>query len=206
MKKYTCLIDESGCSGFRFKKGASKRFVIASVMLDSKHEEHIIKEIEKLSFGISPEFKEFHYSKNGNRTRRKFLEYISKLDITCYIFICKKDLLKKTQAFKVKQSFYKCLFGYAINNFSRFIPESNIIIDKCSGDTFEKAVQYNLTNKFPSLNISHDCSRRCKLLQIADYFASCINDYCKNPNNTTKKEFYSLLKDKIEHIQVWPNN
>ncbi len=199
-------IDEAGCSGFKFRAGSSRYFVIGSVVIPPSSIEPINHQIDILKTTISPEFREFHFAKNGHRTRVKFLNLIATLDLKMYVFIVPKYLLKG-EGFRSKESFYKCLFGYALNNFKSHLQSATVLLDRCSGTSFENEVANNLQRKFPQTDIKHSAAVNQNTLQIADYAASTLFQYYESQHSEKQRRaqaYYEIIAPRVAHIQVWP--
>src|SRR3989339_1871214 len=104
------FIDESGDSGIKFKQGSSQFFTISLVVFQDEKEAQVcddrVKELKhELGWG---ETDEFHFLRNSDKVRRRFLEVIALSEFTYYgIVINKAALLREDHILLHKQAFYQ---------------------------------------------------------------------------------------------------
>lgn len=203
------FIDESGDTGFKFEHGSSQFFTVSLVMFKN-HDEAIkcdrsIADLKRrLGWNNSDEF---HFKRNSDKIRLKFLKNVSRFDFIYYSVIIDKTLFKyKAKEFKDREYFYSYICLQVIESTQRQLIQADIVIDKNGNSEFRNRLSKYLKKK---ININQKRIRKVKmqrseannLLQLADYIAGIINRSVINRKNNTD-EYRKILKTKEAGVKI----
>lgn len=203
------FIDESGDSGLKIEKGASKYFTIVLVVFEDNEEAIACDqriELLKRELGWNKQ-SEFHFKNNSERVREAFLKAVSPYNFFYYGIVLNKEKLWG-DGFKDKRSFYKYACGLIFENAKEKLDNAIIVIDESGTTDFRQQLQKYLKGK---INISTSkLIKKVKmqrsvsnnLLQLADYVAGSINRSVNKKKNSLK--FRKMISHREIYVQIWP--
>jgi len=218
-------VDESGDLGF--KSTSSKFFSIGYVFTINRHpflEKKIVERtLKRINSKKNQKQKipEFKFSNDSEKTRKKFLNVIKKMDIVVGAVCIRKDSvradLKDDPDFLYRYLVVDSIITVLVQNYfqiqdhynsvkfviDRRLSKLSIIAfnkyceDKTSFRTWEVSIHmdYHVT-------IAHENSQAVKMLQIADYIAGAIQQKFERGISI----YYEIISDKIKHTREWDNN
>lgn len=203
------FIDESGDTGFKFEHGSSQFFTMSLIIFEN-HDEAIKcnKSIADLKRGLGwNDSAEFHFKRNSDKIRIKFLKNVSKFDFAYYGIVIDKTSFKyKVKEFKNREYFYSYICFQVIESAQKQLIQADVVIDKNSNPEFMNRLSKFLKKK---ININQKRIKKIKmqrseansLLQLADYVAGIINRSVVNKKNNTD-EYRRILKAKEVGVKI----
>lgn len=199
------FIDDSGDTGFKFKRGSSAFFVISLIIFDDELEAEkaavAIKELRRLlSF---PDDVEFKFFKSSRINRKKFLQAVNPFKFKIRCLVVDKTIIRSEELRQNKNSFY----GYAIKTVLRYsgnsILNAKVKIDGSGDRIFRKSFLTYLRRQlnFGEKRIMKNCrlvdSKGNVLIQMADMISGAIRrSYDKRKADAT--EYKDIIKKHIE--------
>lgn len=191
------FIDDSGDCGSRYTKGSSEYFILSLVCIPEKDTENIDLEINKLKQKMGfPDSFEFHFRNNSHKQRLVFLKFLKRKNF--YVFSIILD--KQTNEFKNK----KDVITTSLFNLLSLVDQKKfpykIIIDEMLGKKQINLISRNIKQKFYSLKkVQEENSTNNNLIQIADYYAGCLNRYVQGKDN---EGYFQYLRNKQKKILI----
>lgn len=193
---YQTFTDESGDPGTDINKGASKYFVMSTVIFKDVLEIQILSaEIKKLARKLfKNDFHEFHFVNERPEHRYEFLKLISTYDFEIITF----------QIDKTNSSTSVNLYEIALQNIcSKISDKENSYTMKFDGKvsksykfSVEKSLRIFSKQKFTIHKIKFIDSKSDSMIQLADMVAGIIRRSFENNDDVTQKS-YNLIKGKI---------
>ncbi len=189
------FMDESGCTGLKFKRGSSPFFIITLVVIDSAEiAEKISAAIERLR--IKKDFwGEFHFQKLHKNLRRDFYVMLQNYPVKFYTII-----LDKSHSYvrgMEKNELYSEVANIVLD-----VPDLNgasLFVDKRADKEFRKEFDKSIRSKQNNgkdkrINkIKHKDWKENSLVQVADMICGAMNWYIQ------KKNDYYVMICKFEH-------
>ncbi len=203
------FIDESGDSGLKINNGSSRYFTIGLVVFEDADEATACdKRIQLLKREIGwPENSEFHFKRNSDLIKRKFLEAVTPYNFFYYGFVINKDPAKLYgEGFKNKESFYKYACGLVFENAKEKLNQAIIVIDESGNLDFRRSLAKYLRKKINNKMIKKVKMQRSEsnnLLQLADYVAGAINRSVQSKRKWSD-EYRKIIARREINVRVWP--
>lgn len=226
MPLVSVYIDESGDVGFTDK--SSEFFTIAYVFTinryPSEENKKIKRALKNVNHGIGQhknKLSEFKFSSNPEKTRKKFLREIKKLDVHIGVVCVSKDsvkqFLKEDSSLFYRYVVIENVISTLVNDYMltsdrynriKFIIDRSLsknsmksFNDYCEEKTAFKSYQKDRRMDVLPL-ISHEDSKLVPMLQVADYIASATQRKFARGDSS----YYDMISDKIEHKVKWDWN
>lgn len=205
------FIDESGDTGRKIEKGASKYFTISLVLFDDRDEANACDQrITLLRRELKlPENFEFHFVHNSKRIKLKFLEAIQPYQFVYFSVVIDKNPQKLWgPGFLTKESFYQYACQMVFTNAMPYLNEAIAILDKSGNPDFRNRLTKYLRKKLNKddkkiiKKIKQHRSSSNNLLQLADYISGIINRKIQGKKDW--EEFHKFITAKEIWIQIWP--
>lgn len=205
----TIFIDESGDTGFKLDSGSSPYFILSAVVFETSvaiiEASNRIQDL--LQEGRYNTNFEFHFGKNKEQTKIKFLEEVSQMQFYWYSICIDKSKIVSPQ---MKQNSYLLtkISTYLCNNFQNKAEKSKIIFDKKDSLNFyrqlSKALKWEFNQSGVKIKeiVSKD-SHKERLLQVADYIAGISHQRLKNPEYGNLL-YQKYIRKKEGRTQIWP--
>jgi len=204
------FIDESGDTGLKIKKGATKYFGIFMVVFEDNDEALACDqriELLRRELRLSADF-EFHFYKNSNRVREKFLKAILPYQFFYYGIVINKEKLFG-DGFNNKESFYKYASSLLFENAKEKLENAIVTIDESGRKLFKYQLasylkrKLNVKNNYKHIKkVKMQNSKGNNLLQLADMIAGAVNrSFNKKKDNC---RFRNIIKPREIYVQIWP--
>lgn len=207
------FIDESGDTGLKLDRGSSRYFAVSLVAFDDPEDATACDnriQLLKRELEWHPK-SEFHFKRNKDETRRKFLEAVSPYNFFYYGIVVDKDPAKLWgDAFKTKASFYQYVCGLVFESAREKLRDAIVVIDRSSSQDFQRKLSQYLKGKVerdPAMrlikSVKMQDSASNNLLQLADYVASIT---CRSIHNRKKRddEFRKIIAHREIFVQILP--
>lgn len=189
------FMDESGCTGLKFKRGSSPFFIITLVVIESAEvAEKISSAIERLR--VKKNFwKEFHFQKLHKNLRKDFYIMLQNYPVKFYTII-----LDKSHSY-VRDMEKNELYS-EVANIVLDVPDLNgasLFVDKRADKEFRKEFDRSVKGKQNNgkdkrINkIKHKDWKENSLVQVADMICGAMNWYTQEKN-----DYYNMIC-KFEH-------
>jgi Protein of unknown function (DUF3800) len=202
-------IDESGDTGRKIWKGASRWFVLSAVIVPEVADgcgqtcQYVSRYAHEHMYG-----QEIHFAHNSHQQHLKFFEYMQGTEyIHASVAIDKRKLLKRRPQILVsKMSVVQYAFDQLFSQIQPWLDDPLVLIDTNGQDWFNRALSRHLLNEFgPTLkgdlhaikNVKAVDSRREPLVQLADYVAGAVRHYVDDQYPSESFETYLADKGKI---------
>lgn len=198
------FIDDSGDSGFLFKKGSSKYFVISLVIFDDELEaEEVALQIKKLrrELKFSDEV-EFKFNKSRKKIRELFLSRVNPYKFRIRSIVIDKTLIESPQLQGDRNSFYSFAIKTVLKYNDGSILDAKVRIDGGGDRIFRKSFLSYLRRQLNSneKKIMKDCklidSKTNVLIQLADMVAGSIRRSYDSKSDSEK--YKHIIKKHIE--------
>lgn len=199
------FIDDSGDPGFKFEKGSTNLFVIASIIFsDDLEVERVgvsIKELKRiLKFSDDVEFK---FNKSSKKTREAFLRSINGFDFKIRCLIVDKRIIKSDKLKTDRNSFYSYAIKLLLENSGGSILNAKIRIDGSGDRVFRKRFltylrkQLNTKQKKVIKNCKLVDSKNNVLIQMVDMIAGSVKRF----HDKSKNDFAAYRNIIKRHIE-----
>lgn len=202
------LIDESGCPGFKLKKGSTPYFVVGMVIFkDFSQAEVASKTITELrrSLKINPEFK---FSKTRPAIKDKFFDAICQYTFEVRALVVDKNKLYSPKLRSDTSSFYNFFIKTLMQYDNRVLLNASIKIDGSGDKEFKKALTAYLRRSIGQEKIKKfkfTDSKSDNLIQLADMTVGAIaRSYSKNRKDSNR--WLDVLKKNGKIKNIWNFN
>lgn len=196
-------LDESGDTGFRFRHGSSRYFVVTLLLVDDPIPLHSAIDDLRTGLGLAPG-NEFKFQKSSNDVRESFLRMMRRQNFAARILVIDKTRITNPSS-KTRSSFYSVLVRSVLENDHGTINNAILILDESVQSKQRK--QQLSTYLRQSLNTDQNQRKitavRChashtdNLIQAADMISGAV--YAKYHQGNTR--YYDIIRIKIVHIQ-----
>lgn len=204
------FIDDSGDPGFKFDKGSSEYFVIASVIFDDELEaEKVAVRIKQLRRDLGfPDDVEFKFNKSRPEVREKFLSTINGFSFRVRCLVVPKKDIYSPELRSNKNSFYSYIIKMVLKHSDGSVVSAKIRVDGSGDRAFRKSFltylrkQLNQGDRKIVKNCKLVDSKKDVLVQMADMVAGAIRrsyEEDKKDRDTYKK----IVKRHIEDEWVF---
>lgn len=203
--KLLVLIDESGCPGFKLKKGSTPYFVVGMIIFrDYSQAEAASKKIEDLrkNFSIKPEFK---FSKTRSEIKDEFFEAICFYNFEVRALVVDKSKIYSTKLRTDTDSFYNYFVKSLMQNDGDSLLDASIKIDGSGDREFKNALNTYLRkqigqNKIKKFKFAD--SKKDSLIQLADMIVGAIaRSYNEQRSNANR--WLNMLERKGKIKNIW---
>lgn len=211
-KKTFAYIDESGNADLETtKEGASKYFIISSILVSQEKRNDLEKKIEKIrsKYFQTGEMKSSSVGKNNNR-RSKILTAINELDFKFYALCVEKERIYKDSGLKYKPSFFKFVNGKLYSLLFTSYLDIHIVADEHGSLEFKNSFK-NYIDKHHKPDIFYKSSFEIVnskdeiLVQLSDFIVGTIARIYENKGSAQlKEEYIKLISQKALSIDEWP--
>jgi len=223
MPTVSVYVDESGDMGFSEK--SSEFFTIGYAFTVNRFPDKENKTIKRVLKNINTAHKknipEFKFSANTDKTKKKFLKTVNKLDIELGVICISKDSVK-SELKKDPCRFYRftvidTIISHLVEDYIESYDHYNSIrftidrsLTKNAINSFneycEQKIHYKIKEKswkidFTSM-IHHEDSKNVPMLQVADYIASATQRYVVHGDSV----FYGMYANKLKYREKWDWN
>ena len=168
------FIDESGDTGFKFKKGSSRYYILAAVLIKEDKILTCEEEIKKFkNLHNLPDTFEFHFKQNTDRIRQAFWKHIKTLPIEISFIIVDKEKITATDRKKFLIQTYQKLFF----KLKTQLTNSTVINDTIGGKKFLQELTTSIKRACNNQTVrikkvKQESAKKNSLLQVADYIAA----------------------------------
>ncbi len=200
-------LDESGETGFKFRQGSSRFFVIALVLVDDSIPIHQAIHDFRLELGW-PETQEFKFVSTYPAAREGFFRAIRPYPFKVRSLVVHKERLIAPHMRK-KETFYNFLVKQVLHYDFGTISNATLIIDESFKGKDKKAAlttylrqQLNTPGEAAKkiTDVRYHESHRDNLLQVADMTVGAIARAYEKGDD----QYRRLLKGKLQDVWVFP--
>jgi hypothetical protein len=200
------FIDEAGDSGFRFRHGSTRFFVVACVVFDDP------LYVEQASVGIRllrrslgwVDSHEFKFNKNRKADRIAFLKHVQTYNFKVRAVIVDKTKITDAEVKRNKRKFYLTIIRDVLVHFGNRMDDAKIFLDGEDVKGQTQAVRVFLRQ---ALNKDRRCMKQFEpadsakevLVQLADMVAGSISRSL-NVEKTDHDAYLPLIESKLEDI------
>lgn len=199
------LIDESGCPGFKLKKGSTPYFIVGMVIFkDFCQAEAASKAIAglKQSLKINPEFK---FNKTHSSIKDKFFNEVCKYEFEVRALVVNKSKIYSPKLRNDADSFYNYFVKTLMQYDNDILFNAYIKIDGSGDKEFKKALSAYLRQSLGEYKIKKFKfvdSKNDYLIQLADMVVGAIaRSY--NENRTDNERWLKILKNNRKIKNIW---
>ena len=204
------FIDESGDTGLKIEKGATKYFIIVMVAFENNDEALACnKRIDLLRRELRlPQGYEFHFHSNSDRVREEFLRSVLPYQFFYYGIVVNKEKLFG-EGFKNKESFYKYTASLLFENAKDKLERAIVVIDESGRKLFKYQLASYLRKSINSFDKRHiykvkmQDSKRNNLLQLVDMVCGAVNRSFSVKKKDNQK-FRNMISPREIYVQIWP--
>ena len=204
------FIDESGDTGLKIEKGATKYFIIVMVAFEDNDEATACnKRIDLLRRELRlPEDYEFHFHSNSDRVREAFLRAVLPYQFFYYGIVVNKEKLFG-EGFKNKESFYKYTASLLFENAKDKLEHAIVVIDESGRKLFKYQLasylrkSINFFDKRRIYKVKMQDSKRNNLLQLVDMVCGAVNRSF-SVNKKDNQQFRKIINPREIYVQIWP--
>lgn len=204
------LIDESGCSGFKFGHGSSPFFTIVLLLfIDSNEAARAERRIVELrrALRVGERF-EFHFTKVRQDFREAFLRAVAPVDFSYFaVTVNKKELT--AGLFPREEALFRHACGLAFECAKPYLHHASVIIDGSAGRVFKRELSTYLRQRVRSerdvaliRKVKMEDSARNSLLQMTDMVCGAV------ARSFTARPDAEVCRNLISHREVvrlvWP--
>jgi hypothetical protein len=122
------FLDESGDTGFKFRRGSSDFFVVSIVITENPDAIDATMRTLRNSLGYR-EHHEFKFSKSNQRVREEFLRLVSRLPIRVRTVVIDKRLMNHP-SLSDQESFYEFVVKLLLSHSFAQLSDATLIIDE----------------------------------------------------------------------------
>lgn len=197
-------LDESGDTGFKFRHGSSRYFVVTLLLVDDPVPQHAAVEQLRTALRYPPGM-EFKFSSSSHAIREQFLGAIDPLSFKVRSLIVDKELLTSPQM-RRKETFYNYFVRLVLDYDYGSISKATLVLDESfKGRRSKEELRtylrrmLNTDDETPKLaRIVYHRSHSDYLLQVSDMVCGAI--YAKY--NKNEPRYHRMIR---RHIQdEWP--
>lgn len=200
-------LDEAGDTGFKFRQGSSRYFIITLLLVDDPIPIQAAIDDLRVQFGFAPR-NEFKFSHTRPNVRLAFLRMMRSQAILVRALIIDKPMIPQPPPWQ-GEAIYHYLVRLLLSNDDGAIQDAIVVLDESVKS--KKSKQLLATYLRRTLNIDpaspkvrgiryHD-SRSDNLIQAADMVSGAI--YAKYHRGDAS--FLNILRPKISALREWPS-
>ena len=121
-------LDESGDTGFRFRQGSSRYFIVTLLLVDDPIPIHTAVEELRVSLGFVPG-NEFKFNKASRDVRDSFFRMLGRQRWSARILVIDKTLMRQPPT-KARANFYHFVIQLVLQNEAGVIEDATLILDE----------------------------------------------------------------------------
>jgi Protein of unknown function (DUF3800) len=200
------FLDESGDTGFKFRRGSTQAFVIALVVVDNPAS--LDQAVERLrnQYGVKAR-DEFKFSATADKLKERFFHGIQDHDFYVRAIVIDKTMIY-SERLRQKHWFYNYVTKLVLNHDDGFINDATLVVDKrlpgiVDRRHFDTYLRRELNAGRRRLKaIRHHDSGRDNLLQVADMIAGAIH---RQYGPKQDASYLNLISQQISHpkTDIW---
>jgi hypothetical protein len=173
-------LDESGDSGFKFRQGSTRYFVIALLLVDDPIPIHAAIDGLRRELGFAPN-DEFKFNRSAAEIRLAFLRRLNRFDFSVRALVIDKTTMPRPQLGK-QETFYNYLVQLILAHDGGTIRDAVLVLDESVqsrrrqdrlGSYLRRALNTDPDTRRVR-DIVHHASHTDNLLQAADMVAGAI--------------------------------
>jgi hypothetical protein len=194
-------LDESGDAGFEFKRGSSRYFVVALMLVDDPRPLREAVSTYRREIGW-PKHREFKFAKASHEIRRDFLSAIRFQPLTIRCLVVDKEALLVADP-RVRRDAYVAMIRSALQEALQDVTMAHVIIDESFEGRSKKAsfssdLRHAVSNPTGRgartlRAVSYRRSRSDDLLQAADMIVGAIAYAHKHDNHVYRRIIQSKI-------------
>lgn len=202
-------IDESGDPGFKLNRGSSRYFVVSLVVFEENEDAVACSQRIDLLRNEMNWSGEFHFYRNSDSARRKFIEAIAPYNFFYYGIVIDKTQITPNM-FPDKYSFYKYACGLVFENAKDKLQNATVVIDRSGGMAFRRELakylkrQLNRNGDLIIKKVKLQRSDENNLLQLADYIAGILNRHVQGKKKFAT-DYHKIIGHREIKVDVWPH-
>jgi len=199
-------IDESGDTGFKFRTGSSRYFVVALLLVDDPIPLHQAVHDVRLHLG-KPEEYEFKFMRAPHEMRQAFFRAIQPCRYSVHALVVDKQRLTVPNL-RGKDKFYDYVVRLPFSDGAAPLVDAHLVIDESFKGKSRQALLTTYLQR--ALNVGaakkiadvayHD-SRRDNLLQVVDMVVGAI----ARTHEKGDSQYQRLFRRKIRAVQLFPS-
>lgn len=199
------LIDESGCPGFKLKKGSTPYFVVGMVIFkDFSEAEEASKKIAELrqTLKVNPEFK---FSKTRAKVKDDFFHSLCHYNFQVRALVVNKNNLYSRELRNNTDSFYNFFVKTVMQYDDKTLANASIKIDGSGDKEFKTALNNYLRQSIGGQKIKKFKfvdSKKDNLIQLADMIVGAIARNYSGKRKETNR-WLNMLKKKGKIQNIW---
>lgn len=207
------FVDESGDAGRKTESGSSRYFVVAVVTFEENDDANACDQritALRTELRLASTY-EFHFSKNSDWVKERFLEAVAPFAFSYHVFALNKDRRVLTgPGFGHKESLYKFTARMTFENAKPYLDSTTVILDRSGDRKFRDEIAVYLRRRIndregpPRIKkVKIQRSDGNNLLQLADYVAGVSARFLNGkPDGEEWRQRY-LATHRITE-RVWP--
>jgi hypothetical protein len=200
------FLDESGDTGFKFRRGSTQVFVIALVVVnDPAPLDHAVERIHQ-QYNLPSRY-EFKFSETADRLKERFLRGIQDYDFFVRAIVIDKTMIY-SERLREKHWFYNYVTKLVLKHDDGLIHEATLVVDKrlpgiVNRQHFDTYLRRELNSGHRRIKeIKHQDSARENLLQVADMIVGAIH---RRYGPKQEASFLNLISRQLAHPRsdIW---
>lgn len=201
-------LDETGDTGFRFRHGSSKYFVITLLLVEDPIPIQAAIDGLRRRLGFGP-LDEFKFSHSADDVKERFLRELRRHDVTIRALVVDKELMTEPHVRK-RETFYTFLVKLVLTHDGGSIRDATLVLDESVkskkrklhiGSYLRQAL--NTEAATPKVrHIVHHASHTDNLIQATDMASGAIHRAFARRDSS----YLDIIRPKVKDIWVWRPN
>lgn len=195
------LIDESGDSGFKTKKGSSPHFVVCMTVFKTFDEaEKCSAAIKKLQ-ADKKTYPEFKFSNSRPEIRDAFFAAVAPFEFSIYALVVNKAEIYSQHLRTNSDSFYSYFVRQLVSQHAYMLDKAHIKIDESGDREFKQQLALYIRRMIPGIQIkkiTFHSSRNDHLIQLADMVTGAIARTYTGKKDASR--WHSMIASKIGNL------
>lgn len=198
-------LDESGDTGFKFRRGSSKYFVVTLLLVEDPIPIQVAIDELRRELGFPPGT-EFKFSHSSNDVRERFLRILRRQEVWIRALIIDKEA-KSLAGVNDPEPFYHFVVRLILDHDEGSITDATLVLDESVKSKKSKKIlgtylrrELNQNANAPKVKtIVHHKSHTDNLIQAADMACGAIHrKYLRDEDR-----FYRLIRPRIQDEWFW---
>ena len=203
MAKFVYL-DESGDTGFKFRRGSSRYFVVVLLLVDDPIPIHAAIDDLRRSLSFAPR-SEFRFSHTAEDVRRRFLHELNRHSISIRALVVDKSSLAPERP-RDQVAFYHRVLRLVVGSGGERIRDATLVLDESVTIKRRQRAPNSFLRQALSVDpgapklrdIVHHASHTDNLIQAVDMVAGAIHVRFSRDDSS----YLEIIKNKIEELWV----